>query len=173
MPEKNPRYFLKDKEAKAVLNRASRKLKTDLKQILAGKPTLEVVKMGTADIFLLNGRPLLAEAKGNLCPTLVFAELLSVMPRVVVDMGAIPHICGGADVMAPGIKEFHGDFDEGDLVVVVDEKHCKAVAIGEALFNREKALEVNQGTVIKTIHFVGDKIWDRAREFEAKPKSNT
>ena len=48
-------------------------------------------------------------------------------------MGAIPYICKGADVMAPGIKEIPLNFNEGDIVVVRDIKHRKALAIGKAL----------------------------------------
>jgi PUA domain protein len=165
MSEKNPRHFLRDKEAKALLNEASRKLKADLRQIIPGKLTVEVVKTEAVNIFLLNGRPLLAEADGKFYPTLVFAELFSVMPRVIVDMGAIPHVCNGADVMAPGIRGFHGNFERGDLVVIVDEKHSKALAIGEALFSHDEVLTVGQGIVIKNVHFVGDKTWDQTRRF--------
>jgi PUA domain protein len=165
MSEKNPRHFLRDKEAKALLNEASRTLKADLKQIVPGKPTVEAVKTDAADIFLLNGRPLLAKAKGKFYPTLVFTELFPIMPRVVVDMGAVPHVCNGAHVMAPGIRGLHGEFERGDLVVIVDEKHSKALAIGEALFSHDEMVRVNKGMVIRTIHFVGDKTWDRTREF--------
>lgn len=167
MPERNARYFLKDKEAKALLDEASRKLKTDLRQILAGKPNLEVVRAKIGDIFLANGRPLLVEAKGSLFPALVFNELLAIMPKVIVDMGAIPFICKGADVMAPGIRRFEGSFCKGDLVVVVDERHSKAVAIGETLFDYEEALKAKRGAVVKNIHFVGDKTWNRIKELEA------
>ena len=173
MPEKNARYFLKEKESKALLDRASIRLKADLKQILAGKPNLEVVRMDFADVFLVNGRPLLIEAQGNLYPTLVFAELLAAMPGLVVDMGAIPHLCKGADVMAPGVRGFRGDFCKGDLVIVVDEKHGKAVAVGEALFDSEDAKKANRGVVVKSIHFVGDKTWNRIKEFETKIRPNS
>ena len=167
MPERNARYFLKDKESKALLDEASRKLKTDLRQILAGKPNLEVVRAEIGDIFLANGRPLLVEAKGSLFPALVFNELLATMPKIVVDMGASPFICKGADVMAPGIRRFEGSFCKGDLVVVVDERHSKAVAIGETLFDYQEALKAKRGAVVKNIHFVGDKTWNRIKELEA------
>lgn len=173
MPEKSARHFLKDKEAKALVDKACRKLKADLKQILAGKPSFEVVRMELGDIFLVNGRPLLFETKGNLYPTLVFAELFPAMPRVVVDMGAIPYVCKGADVMAPGIRRFYGDFDKGDLVAVVDEKYGKAVAIGEAMLDHEEAVNADRGIVVKSIHFVGDKTWNRIRELDAKTKSDS
>jgi PUA-domain protein len=173
MPEKNARYFLKEKDSRALLERASIKLKVDLRQILAGKPSFEVVKMDFADVFLANGRPLLVEAAGTLHPTLVFVELFPAMPRLVVDMGAIPHLCKGADVMVPGVRRFDGDFDKGDLVVVVDEKHRKAVAIGEALIDSEEAKKASRGAIVKNIHFVGDKTWNRIRDLEAKIKPDS
>jgi len=49
------------------------------------------------------------------------------LPRVVVDMGAIPYVCNGADVMAPGITDMD-PFEAGDLVVVRDVAHGKALA---------------------------------------------
>jgi PUA-domain protein len=165
MSENYPRHFLKDKEAKALLDEASRNLKADLKQLIPEKPNIEVVRTDAVNIFLLNGKPLLAEAKGRLYPTLVFTELFSVMPRIVVDMGAVPHVCNGADIMAPGIRGFSGHFEKGDFVVIVDERHSKALAIGEALFSHEEMQRANKGIVVKNIHFVGDKTWDRTREF--------
>jgi len=165
MSEKILRHFLRDKEAKALLNEASRTLKADLRQIIPGKPTVEVVKTDALNIFLLNGRPLLAEEEGKFYPTLAFAELFSVMPRVIVDMGAVPHVCNGADVMAPGVRGFQGRFERGDFVVIVDERHSKALAIGETLYSQEEMLRVGQGVVVKNIHFVGDKTWDQTRRF--------
>jgi PUA-domain protein len=173
MPEKNARYFLKEKESRALLDKGSARLKADLGKILASKPVVEIVRMDFADVFLVNGRPSFIEAEGKFYPTLIFAEILTVMPKLVVDMGAIPHICKGADVMAPGVREFRGDFCKGDLVVVIDEKHGKAVAVGEALFDSEEAKKANRGMIIKNIHFVGDKAWCRIREFETKVKPNS
>ena len=173
MLEKNTRYFLKEKESKALLDKGSARLKTDLGKILAGKTGLEIVKMDFADVFLVNGRPSFIEAEGKFYPTLIFAELITAMPKLVVDMGAIPHICKGADVMAPGIREFRGDFCKGDLVVVIDEKHGKAIAVGEALLDSEEAKKTNRGPIVKNIHFVGDKAWCRIREFETKVRLNS
>jgi PUA-domain protein len=173
MPEKNVRHFLRDKEATALMDRASRKLKVDLRQILAGKLRLEVVRADFGNIFLVNSRPLLVEVGENLYPTLVFTELFRTMPKVVVDMGAIPYVCKGADIMAPGIRRFEGGFDEGDLVVIVDEKHGKAVAIGETVLDHGKASKASRGIVVRNIHFVSDKTWNQIKEFEAKVKSHS
>ena len=46
-------------------------------------------------------------------------------------MGAVPYVCKGATIMAPGIVRIEGDFSMGELVVVVDMKFGKALGIGE------------------------------------------
>jgi PUA-domain protein len=173
MPEKNTRYFLREKDSKALIDKASTRLRVDLRQILAAKPNLEVVRTIFADFFLVNGRPALVQAGDNLYPSLDFPELLAAMPKLVVDMGAIPYVCKGADVMAPGVRKLDGEFTKGDLVVVVDEKHGKAVAVGQALLDSGEAKNADRGPIVKNIHFVGDKTWNRIKELEAKIKPDS
>jgi PUA domain protein len=92
-------------------------------------------------------------------------ELLSGLPKVVVDMGAIRFVCNGADVMAPGIVRYEGTFAKNDLVLVVDIKHGKILALGEMLYNSEEVKGIKQGPVIKNKHYVSDKIWNFAKPF--------
>jgi PUA domain protein len=75
-------------------------------------------------------------------------------------MGAVPFVCKGADVMAPGIRRVEGEFGKGDLVVVVDEKHGKALALGESLFDSQTVRNTKKGATVKTLHYVSDKIWN-------------
>ena len=75
-------------------------------------------------------------------------------------MGAVPYVCKGATVMAPGIVRIEGEFGKGDLVLVVDMKFGKALALGESLMDAETARATKKGPVVKTLHYVGDKIWD-------------
>jgi PUA-domain protein len=160
MPRKYRRHFLKAKEVKSVLSGASEKLKVNLNQIFRNKVDMELFETDFAEIFLVNGKPLLVRIEEKILPTLVFNELFASMSKVVVDMGAVPYVCNGASVMAPGIVRFEGEFEKGDLVFVVDEKHGKAIAVGEAVYDVDAADKVTKGVVIKTIHFVGDKIWN-------------
>ena len=160
MPEKYRRYFLKDKEAKLLLNEISERLRDDLRQILRSKVKVEIVETEFAEIYLFNGKPILAKAEEKIFPTLVFNEFLNSAPKFVVDMGAVPHICNGADVMAPGIVRFEGQFGKGDFVLIVDEKHGKPLAVGEALLDMEEAVKIKQGVVVKNVHFTGDRIWN-------------
>lgn len=166
MSKKYKRYFLKAKEAKTLLKEASEKLKTSLEKNFGTDVRIELAETDFGEIILINGSPLLFKAKGNVYPTLIFNELLGSTPKVVVDMGAVPHVCNGADVMAPGVIRFEGNFDKGDLVFVVDEKHGKPIAVGTIAHSDVEAVKIKHGAVVKNIHFVGDKIWNSLKEFK-------
>lgn len=165
MTKKYKRHFLKEGEAKALLNKASEKLKVNLEKVFRSEVDVELVTMDFGEVFLLNGRPALFKTGENFYPTLLFEEIFELVPRVVVDMGAVRHICNGANVMAPGIVRFEGDFKKGDLVFVVDEKYGKPIAVGEVFYDNADVVNVKQGVVVKNVHFVGDKMWKSIKEF--------
>ena len=78
---------------------------------------------------------------------------------VVVDMGAIVFITKGADVMAPGITDADAGILKDDLVWICDEKHRKPLAVGVALMSGEEMKASETGKAIKTLHYVGDRLW--------------
>jgi PUA domain protein len=155
---------LKQKESKEVLDKASKRFKVDLQQILGDKPKVEAVEAEFAELFLMNGKPIMARTEGTVYPTLIFKEYFDRAPKAIVDMGAVPYVCKGANVMAPGIRRFEGEFSKGDFVYVVDEKHGKPLAVGETLYSVEEARNVKQGIVLKNVHFVGDRVWDLIKQ---------
>lgn len=158
MPTKR-RYPLKTKEAKQILETASKTLKLDT-ETLFGNATFEVVESEVGEVYLIGGKPLLYKAGDKILPTLHFTEFTSKAPKIVVDMGAVPYVCKGATVMAPGIVRIEEEFVKGDSVVVVDMKFGKTLAIGESLMDSAVARQTKKGPVIKTHHYVSDKIWD-------------
>jgi len=164
MPKKARRHFLKEKEAKKLLLDFSQRLKTDIEQLLESKTRIEVNETEVAEIFIFNGKPLLARLGDELFPILTFEQIFPFIPRIVVDMGAIPYVCKGADVMAPGVVSIKGEFKENDLLLVVDEHHDKPLAIGIALFNSQAMKNIKHGKIVKNIHYVGDKLWNYLRE---------
>jgi len=168
MSEKYRRHFLKAKEAKILLNKASEKLRVDLEQIFKTKIKVELIETEFAQIFLINGKPLLSKAEEKVFPTLVFNEFFVLAPKVVIDMGAVPHVCNGANIMAPGIIRLEGEFRKGDYVFIIDEKHGKPIAVGEMIYDADTAKNVKQGIVVKNIHFVGDKTWNFIKKLTAK-----
>ena len=160
MPVKHRRYALKTKEAKQILAEASTSLKLDLETLFGSKANVEVVGAEVGLIYLIGGRPLLFKADDKILATLHFAEFTAAAPKIVVDMGAVPYVCKGATVMAPGIVRIEGEFGKGDLVLVVDIKYGKALAVGESLMDAQTARQTKKGPIIKTLHWVSDKIWD-------------
>ena len=109
-------------------------------------------------VYLLDGEALLARRDGILFPTLIHPGL-DRLPSVVVDMGAIPYVCNGADVMAPGIVEVRDFFSEGGLVVIRDVTHGKALSVGLTLASSEEMRKMKKGKAIRNLHHVGDKLW--------------
>jgi PUA domain protein len=168
MPEKYKRNYLKDREAKILLDQATKRLKISLERILTSKSKVELVETEFAEIFLTDGKSILVKTENDLFPTLVFSEFFASAPRAVVDMGAVPYVCKGANVMRPGIRRFEGEFAKGDLVLVVDERYGKPLAIGESLLDKSEAEGATQGIVMKNVHFVGDRIWNFLKELGAE-----
>ena len=166
MSDKHRRYFLKAREANVLLDGVSKRLKVDLRQVVKARVNVEVVEAGFAEIYLINGKPVLAKTEEGVFPTLVFSEFLASAPKIVVDMGAIPHVCNGANVMAPGIRSVEGEFVRGDFVVVVDERHGKPVALGEIMYDADEAKRAKQGIIVKNVHFVSDRTWNFIKKLE-------
>lgn len=160
MPQKQRRYALKSKQAKQILKEISARLKVGVDALFGAKANVEVVEADVGKIYLVNGKPLFFKVGEKALPTLFFKDPALHAPRIVVDMGAVPYVCNGADVMAPGIVRVEGEFSEGDLVLVVDEKHGKPLALGESLYDAAYVRSSRQGVVVKNVHFVSDKVWN-------------
>ena len=160
MSPKGRRYSLKSSEAKALMNKISEQLGPGLSCFIDAKANIEVVEAeDKLELLLVDRKPVLFKIGERIYPTLSFKRALESLPRAVVDMGAVGHVCNGADIMAPGIVRFDGEFSQGDLIVVVDVKHGKPLALGEVLYDFEAAKATRKGAVIKSIHFVGDQVW--------------
>jgi PUA-domain protein len=151
---------MKEKEAKRFIVDVSETLGVDVEPFLESKTRVEVNETETVEIFLFDGKPLLARSDDYLFPTLAFEELLPLMPKIVVDMGAVPYVCKGADVMAPGVVSINGEFKKNDVLVITDERHGKPLAVGAALCSSEDMKTADRGKTVKTLHYVGDKLWN-------------
>ena len=122
---------------------------------------LERITLEEHSIILVDGKPLLFEIEGLLFPTVRGALEMGLQKRVVtVDKGAVRFVSNGADIMAPGIVAADPEIKEGDLVIIVEETHKKALAIGKALMGGQEMAEATSGKAIKSITHVGDKLWN-------------
>jgi len=152
MPPK--RYSLRKNEVKELEAEAGKKFSALVE--LSGE-NVEVMELESGDkIFLKDGREMLARVEGELVPTLTAVDSVK-LKRVVVDMGAVPHVANGANIMGAGVVSAD-EVKAGDTVVVVDERHGKAIAVGLALGDGVR-MKGARGPVVKNIHHVGDDVW--------------
>ncbi len=156
------RTILKDRDSKPLIESLK---KLGGQQHLSHKSRVELEIVKGIEIIFVEGEPIAFQKKGELIPVLVNEAAVASLPKIVVDMGAVPHVAGGADVMAPGIKSFHGGFSPGQLVVVVDEKHGKHLAIGKCLLDSSVLAQTKKGKVVENLHYVGDPVWEVVKGF--------
>ena len=91
---------------------------------------IEKVIIDNQTLFLIDGNPLILIVDGMMVPTLVNTTVLKKIPMITVDMGAVPYICNGADIMIPGIRNASLPIESGVIVVIADERHHKPIAVG-------------------------------------------
>jgi PUA-domain protein len=150
---------LKDRESKQIIKEFTSRfpLSADL---LNSTKHLEELSVEDVSVFFADGKPWILRTKGILIPSLKFDAVITALPKIVVDMGAIPHIANGAPIMRPGIRQLEGHFSKGDLVAILDEKHRKTLALGVAGMDSETMQSMTKGRMIDNIHYVGDVAWN-------------
>lgn len=151
------RIILKDRDAKPLIEDLRR---LPNQQNLTHKARVEIETVKDSEIVFVDGVPIAFKRKGELVPVLTNRTALDGMPQVVVDMGAVPHVVGGADIMAPGIRSISDSVLVNHFLVVVDEKHGKHLAVGKALLDASPMKATKHGKVVSNLHYVGDPIWE-------------
>lgn len=150
------RYYLQKKKLKKLINQLG-----NYSTLINSKSKVEILESDPYDIILVNGEPLVMNIDDAYFPTLKGALELDITEKyAVVDMGAVKFVAKGADIMSPGITEADPEVKEGDLVIIIEETHRKPLATGRALISGPKMVENNEGKAVKTIHYIGDKIWN-------------
>jgi PUA domain protein len=155
--EKGPKLL----KRKVLGRKDVRSLKEEAGSLLGSVDTNAVSQATLEDgstVYIYFKEAILARKKGILFPTLINSAIDD-LPSALVDMGAIPYVCNGADVMAPGIMGIEGGFEKDGLLVIRDVKHKKALGIGAALYTSEEMKGLKKGKAILNLHYVGDKIW--------------
>lgn len=125
-------------------------------EVLRG--TVELMELEDGHkVILADGKPFLLKTVDGLFPTLASIDQIP-LKHVTINMGAVPHVVAGADIMAPGVVAADESIAPGDSVVIVDERHCKPIAIGLALVG-SASIKAPKGRVVKNLHYVGDAVW--------------
>jgi PUA domain protein len=142
--------------------REAKKIRDEAKKFLLAEKydKIDEAKIGEEiTVYVFGDKILLARKNSLLFPTLL-NPILDDFPSIVVDMGAVPFICNGADIMAPGIVNTKHVFHENEVVAVKDARHLKSIAVGVSLFDSAKVGSISQGKAVLNLHHIGDKIWD-------------
>lgn len=153
-------HLLSKKDAKEFLSKVLKRYPNAVGFLKRGEGWKLIKFEKGVNAYATGGEILFLEINGNLIPTLYALQSYDFkLPKVVVDEGAVPHILNGADVMRPGIKEVQGSFKVDEVVVVVEGKHGKPIAVGSALIPWSAAVDIKRGKVIRVVHYVGDQVW--------------
>ena len=150
------RYHLKKKAIKQIKNDLG-----DYSSLIDTKSSVEMLEAEPTPFVLVDGEPFIIILNDKPYPTLKAALNSDLtMKTAVVDMGAVKFVTNGADIMSPGIVDADNDIEAEDVVLIVEERHHKPLAIGISLISGEEMVSSNKGKAVKTLHFVGDEIWN-------------
>ena len=127
--------------------------------IKAGK--YEIGKIDNFDILISKGN-IIALIKDTFVHFTVRGLLANSVETgwVQVDMGAVPFVCNGANTMSAGINGVSPEIVKNQYVWIREENHHKPLAIGLSLMDAEEMLKSEKGKAIKSLHYIGDKIWN-------------
>lgn len=110
-------------------------------------------------VILLDSTPFLI-VEDNVCIPHLKSKDNFTLPTVTVDQGAIPYVCNGANIMYAGIVNFSKEIKPDDIIVVLEEKFQKEIAIGKSLILGSDFDKNKKGKAILNLHYVGDKKWN-------------
>ena len=121
---------------------------------------VDLAESSEFNVIYVNGEILAMVYEGK--TFLTVRGLLKYKPQmkfVTVDMGAVPYVRNGADIMAPGIVDADADIQAGDMVWIRDVKNLVPLATGISSVSGAELKAGGKGKVIRTVHNVGDKLW--------------
>jgi PUA domain protein len=149
---------LKDRESKQIIKEFVNHFPSSRESLDSAKH-LEEEMIENSLVLFVDDKPWIVRVQGRLLPSLKYDLILVTLPKIVVDMGAVPHVTNGAHVMRPGIRQIEGPFGKDDLVAIHDERYGKIIALGIAEQDAESMRSMTKGRVIANIHYVGDPLW--------------
>lgn len=163
------RHFIQKSQIKDLQDEVSLQYdETFVSQIFPKKARIELIETEDGDIlYAVNSVLKLWKSKEGYIPVLTLLLNKQVeLRKIVVDQGAIRFVTNAADVMRPGITHIDPSIKRGEIVVIVDENHDRALAIGKALFDANEMEVKKAGKVVKNLHTIQDNVWKFEKEFK-------
>ena len=154
------RHAIKKGQLNSLMQKLSESIGDDAKLYTA--PMIEIAETAAKfNIYINDKKPLLMEKDEWAFPTLRGAVMRPFTGRrIIVDMGAVPYMVNGADIMRPGIVDVTEDVKAGLPALAVDESHGKPLAVVIPLYDAEGILALEKGKAAKNIHYIGDELWN-------------
>ena len=127
---------------------------------------LEMAEYGPWTMVFVDRTPIVIELLDEAEERCVFLTLrgflghMDALKWVEVDHGAIPFLMNGADCMVAGVHGAEPSVQSGDLVWIRDMTHKRPLALGWAVDDAKTLVENTKGKGIKTVHWVGDELWE-------------
>lgn len=112
--------------------------------------------------FLIDGKSLKnysSNLKVEYIPHLKSYEI-SNLKKVTIDVGAVPFLLKGADMMRPGVVHIDDEIELNELLVIVDEVKGLKIGIGQSMYSSQDMKSMQSGKVIKTLHYFKDSLYD-------------
>jgi predicted RNA-binding protein (TIGR00451 family) len=155
------RHYLRGSQVAETITQLAESMPTLDIAALDGRQ-IEVADLGSFDegLDLVEGKPAFVKTSKGFFPTLVNRDALDMLPTLTVDAGAVPHICNGSALMAPGIVKSEGDFPKDALVAVREVTYGKTIGVVRTLSGSEETRAAKKGRVAVSIHYIGDSFWD-------------
>jgi PUA-domain protein len=160
MPELSfrKRHRLKAKEVRALGQRMDQAVGVDM---LSSLPAVDRARGVDMDFLIVDGRVAFLVLDEVAFPTLrTILETGMEVRWVEVDEGAVRFLANGADCMAPGVMGADPSIPKDGWVYVRDARHKRPLVVGRALIPGAEMVVAQKGKAVKTIHYVGDRIWE-------------
>ena len=100
------RHRLRERRIKQTLIKISKTLKLNIPDMVDKRTRVEVVELiPKGAITLMGNKAAFIQLEDEIFPTLPNEAILAELSSITVDMGAVHHICNGADLMAQGRRD--------------------------------------------------------------------
>lgn len=169
------RHPLSKKERRELMGMVE-PLGAEYVDLVKNSSKLEIARVasprGEVVLYIVDGTvALVIGANGSIEPVLYSLVQRKIpfgrLPRLIVDRGAASAVARGARLMVPGIRIVEGHFNDGDVIVIVDEASGVPVAVARALMDsstlRNRLEARGRGPAAKVTQRPGDAIWHAAK----------
>lgn len=163
------RHFIKSSEIKTLKENILIQYDENfIRQIFPNKCRVEIILTEAGDtLFAINNELKLWKSKEGYIPVLTLLLNKRVdLKTVVVDMGAIRFVTNGSDIMRPGVTKIDPQIKKNDIIMIADETHGRALAVGKAMYDAKEMGAKTSGKVIVNLHTIKDTVWKFEKDFK-------